>query len=397
MSLFSRPPTAIAVANEFSLVDRAANGELTPADWVFVSFGEYPCASGLQIVNAESSATVANEINEAAKSPLFRGRPVYIGHPDHKAFRDRYKDTRSYARVWEAAVDVANEQVGFRMTWGRKGAAMVADGEFDTFSPHWDVSIANSGDGMPKLYPTRLKSLGMTNMPNIEGVSPIANEEEEENMDLLARLVALIGKDDVKSEDDVIGYVQSAITGLKAVYDSLEMRWKAEDAARTVANEAGSLAGELTALLGLLDSKLQTSVANEIDGVVMSDAAKALAEGLKAELTVANERLESAVGFVVDGALATGRIAPKDKDAWTGKLRENFGSVANELDAIAPGTAMHVATETGARGAQRPELGDPKAGKRASAIRAKALSIANEHTGMSWQQCWEQAESTVGE
>jgi len=186
MKLFRRPQTAIAVANEFSLVDRAANGELTPADWVFVQFGEYPCSAGVQIVNAETSAAIANEISEAAKSPLFRGRPVYIGHPDHKAFRDRYKDTRSYARVWEATVDVANEQVGFRMTWGRKGTEMVADGEFDTFSPHWDVSIANAKDGNPPLlYPTRLKSLGMTNMPNIEGVSPIANEQEEEDMDLL--------------------------------------------------------------------------------------------------------------------------------------------------------------------------------------------------------------------
>jgi hypothetical protein len=367
MKLFRRPQTAIAVANEFSLVDRAANGELTPADWVFVQFGEYPCSAGVQIVNAETSAAIANEISEAAKSPLFRGRPVYIGHPDHKAFRDRYKDTRSYARVWEATVDVANEQVGFRMTWGRKGTEMVADGEFDTFSPHWDVSIANAKDGNPPLlYPTRLKSLGMTNMPNIEGVSPIANEQEEEDMDLLGRLVTLIGKENVKSEDDVIGFVQQTASVANEQLDST----KAE---LTVANEQ-------------LDStKAELTVANE------------RLDTTKAELTVANERLESAVGFVVDGALATGRIAPKDKDAWTGKLREDFGSVANELDAIAPGTAMHVESETGGRGAHRPELGDPKAGKRAAAIRSKALSIANEHTGMSWQQCWEQAESTVGE
>jgi len=176
----------------------------------------------------------------------------------------------------------------------------------------------------------------------------------------------LIGKENVKSEDDVIGFVQQTASVANEQLDST----KAE---LTVANEQ-------------LDStKAELTVANE------------RLDSTKAELSVANERLESAVGFVVDGALATGRIAPKDKDAWTGKLREDFGSVANELDAIAPGTAMHVESETGGRGAHRPELGDPKAGKRAAAIRSKALSIANEHTGMSWQQCWEQAESTVGE
>lgn len=385
MKLFRRPTTAIAIANEFSIVDRAANGELTPADWVWVEFGEFPCSAGLQVVNAETAAAIANELDEAAKSPLFRGRPVYIGHPDHKAFRDRYKDTRSYARVWKATV--ANEKLGFRMTWGKKGTEMVSDGEFDTFSPHWDVSIANAADGQPpRLYPTKLKSLGMTNMPNIEGVSPIANEEEEDNMNLLERLVALIGKDDVKTDDEVIGFVQSAITGLKAIYDSLEMRWKAEDAARAVANEAEGLAGELAALLGVLDGKLQVSIANE-----------ALVDGTKAELSVANERFEAAVNMLVGGAIATGRIAPADKDVWSGKLRDDFVSVANELDAIEPGTAMHVASETAARGAHRPELGHPQAARRASAIRSRALSIANENTGMSWQQCWEQAESMVGE
>jgi hypothetical protein len=70
-------------------------------------------------------------------------------------------------------------------------------------------------------------------------------------------------------------------------------------------------------------------------------------------------------------------------------------AVANELGAIAPGSAMPVESAAAGRESTRLHAADPRRTVLAARIRAKALAISNEQPCLSWQQCWDQAQGTL--
>ena len=147
----------------------------TPPDWIEVPFGNHDHREGMQVLDRESAdAILASFQSEAeTKGRRFAGLPVYVGHPDHAQFAGTYKDKS--AKAWIKEIAVTGNALRMRTQWNAAGRSLVENEEYKYFSPTWGVApIA----GRSAAYrPVRLKSVGLTNEPNI-GVMPLTNEKE---------------------------------------------------------------------------------------------------------------------------------------------------------------------------------------------------------------------------
>lgn len=187
----------VVVADNFA---NAKDGE----SWVQLSpFGRFPNQLGLQVFTADDAKNICNEFNGVLGLPQrMMGLPFYIGHPDHPAFRDQYKDTRSYGRVKELECrhdagcatcnTFANSTGGVpcevhglfgRTKWNDEGKQLIANETFNGHSVNWRLRKVGG-----EWHPFSLKSVGFTNEPNIP-VKPIfaANEADEMETALLER------------------------------------------------------------------------------------------------------------------------------------------------------------------------------------------------------------------
>jgi len=323
----------------------AANELAEPLDWIEVPFGAYEHPKGIQILNAASAADVIAAFNEAAAESGFRGLPVYIGHPDVPSFFAKYRDHKAYAWVTNLA---ANETaLRMRIDWTEPGRELITNEAFAYFSPNWFCRVSGrASQGGRILSPVTLRSLGLTQEPNIKYLSVACEEptpqEEEPNMDLLTRIKALIGQDDINTEDEVCGWITKALEGLKAIRESVDERYKAENAAyETTENEIPDVAG----LIAVLDSALVTA-ANEIPPTSVAEltAAQTKVTDLTGQITAANEALQTSrkdhAALLLDAAVEDGRIVQANRDGFADKFSADFEAAANELSAIQPGTAL---------------------------------------------------------
>lgn len=187
----------IVVADNFA---NAKDGE----SWVQLSpFGRFPNQLGMQVFTADDAKNICNEFNGVLSLPQrMMGLPFYIGHPDHPAFKDQYKDTRSYGRVKElecrhdascatcntfanSTGEVPCEVHGLfgRTKWNDEGKQLIANETFNGHSVNWRLRKVGG-----EWHPFSLKSVGFTNEPNIP-VKPIfaANEADAIETALLER------------------------------------------------------------------------------------------------------------------------------------------------------------------------------------------------------------------
>lgn len=168
-------------------------------------------------------------------------------------------------------------------------------------------------------------------------------------MNLLQRLLALIGGDTAKTEDDVVGFVQNLIDSAKATLAATKARWDAEDAARACDTSMpnSSPAEALGALLKLLDDKgaaAKTEHATLVNSLAAAETGRQEAQAsLIAFRTAAAEPL---VALAVSG----GRVLPAKREEALASLvnaatPEAFTAAAAELAARTP--VMKVAATAG--------------------------------------------------
>jgi hypothetical protein len=142
-------------------------------DWILLApYGEHPHERGMQVFQAEDAAAVIADFDARPLWVKFFGLPWYIGHPDHPAFKERYKDTRAYGRIMQLRATEAGLE-GF-VKFSRAGREIVDERAFHGHSINWLCRLDNKG----RYRPASLKSVGWTNENNIP-VPPIlvANEE----------------------------------------------------------------------------------------------------------------------------------------------------------------------------------------------------------------------------
>lgn len=136
-------------------------------------YGDFPHGGGLQRFTREDAKAIVNEwegLNKVANPAKWMGIPWYVGHPDHPAFKDRYKDGRAVGRVKQ--LEAGNDGLYGLVKFNQIGKELVNTEQFHGHSVNWRV---RQEGGVWR--PFSLKSVGFTNEPNIP-VQPVLKANE---------------------------------------------------------------------------------------------------------------------------------------------------------------------------------------------------------------------------
>jgi len=278
--------------------------ELKPVNNVLkIPFGSYDHLQGLQIFGLADANNCVEAFNEAAKVPGFRGLPVYIGHPDVKAFQDKYRDHAAYGWITAMVANEADGRLEMPVEWTSPGEQLIANEAFAYFSPLW-LSVKKAGN----VHPFKIKSVGLTQEPNIQFLA-IACEETENQGDpmnpLLEKLKLLLPESDreqITTDELLIAALEKMLADKKEI----------------------------------VPDPAVTEAANELPGV------KATLTQVQEELIVANEAVKrlrkSHSALLLNVALQDGRITPATRAKWEDRFQgsEDFTALANELGSIDP-------------------------------------------------------------
>ncbi|MDR0340373.1 MAG: phage protease [Puniceicoccales bacterium] len=142
-------------------------------DWLkLVDYGEYAHRLGVQVVDREGAAAMADRFRSlwSRLARRFRGVPVYVGHPDDDEFRGQvgHGDTKAYG--WVLQLEARYDGLWIRVRWSPAGRQLLEGAHYKFLSPRWERE-RREGD---RLYPKSLLSVGLTNCPNM-ALEAIAN------------------------------------------------------------------------------------------------------------------------------------------------------------------------------------------------------------------------------
>jgi phage I-like protein len=207
--------------------------------------------------------------------------------------------------------------------WTPRGAEYIKNGEYRYLSP----VVSLDKDKRAAI----LWSAGLTNTPAIDGMTPIANKktlEEENNVEFLKELAALLGLAETATAEDVTGALKT-------------LQEKAAQQVEVVANKE---------VLALLDLK-EGAKLGEVKGAVL--ALKNPSGYVKAEefAKLKNKLDLKERDDLVTLALTSGKVAPASKDwaeSYALKDPEGFKVFLNKAPAVVPlkeaaGAALHKA------------------------------------------------------
>lgn len=318
-----------------------------------IPFGLVPNqdASGkavLQRLSKENALAIANQFlaEKRTKGVQFPGIPVYIGHPDHPAFKDRDKDIRAYG--WANDLQVDDVGLTFVFDWPPAGTEILDNKHFKFLSPHFSAVLANEKvDGVAVVDIVGIRSIGFTNKPNWPGVPTLVNEEKPAGdaagtegggaMTLLERLAKALGMDPAAGEEALGAAAEEAIAQGREMMSEVNACWPADDADRKALGDkpgAAALIKGLNAFAG----KKAANTANERIGAleIQVTSAQSAAAVHAAQIQTANERLVTEADGIVTAAIEAGVIVLADREKWKGKFVSGFANAQKELLALEP-------------------------------------------------------------
>lgn len=352
----------ILIANEAeNPLTIEANEYTVTSDAMLIPYGDHPHKRGTQRFSRQSAeAMVAGFHSILGKlGRLFGGLPVYIGHPDDPAFSNQHTDAKAYA--WIMGMEAREDGLALIPKWSKPGEEIVANAHYKWFSPRWACREVARENGKAILEPVRLISVGLTNMPNIAGVPPLANEElaggvvppesKEDEMDLLKRLLAVLGLAETATADDAVARIGMMKAALEKLMASVENRWKAEDAARQALSNV-SAEDQLAQVFSGMDA-------------IRAERDAAIAAANEARSATTSERA-ARVELLVSNAVAAGILTPAQKEQWLKDLAEQFEAKSAELSNMKP--VMHTRPITRDLGTRKPEQ---------QPLRDKILTLVN--------------------
>ena len=197
--------------------------------WFQVSpFGRFPHRIGLQVFDRQAANSIVARFKSARDrlARLWRGLPVFVGHPDLDP--KTYPDHRKYGSIQD--LEVRADGLWARPKWSRAGREIVNDEHYDFQSPLWNMEPVPDEAGA--FRPVELLSVGLTNRPNIPGKPVGANITHPAAPDPMRnKLIARFGLKPLAGADEVTdAQIEQAL-----------------DAQRTAANERPALAQQLAA------------------------------------------------------------------------------------------------------------------------------------------------------
>lgn len=141
-------------------------------EWFQVApYGEHPNRVGLQVFTKPAADKIVASFNSVASrvGRLFRGAPIYAGHPDVDPAR--WPDSRRLGKI--VALEARNDGLYAKAEWNTLGAENNENGFYVYPSPRWLCEKAAKG-----IAPVELISVGLTNTPNIRSSAPVTANDE---------------------------------------------------------------------------------------------------------------------------------------------------------------------------------------------------------------------------
>ena len=366
--LFSRPLLAANTAILANAAESISPFAILQGDSFFIPYGDFPHKQGLQKFDRAAADLMAanhkgllNRLATWARGDS-ASYPVYIGHPDLPGSKDT--DKRAYGWI----ENLIPEADGMRLPvkWSESGRELVENAHFKFYSPLW-WTVKTAGG----IRPTTLKSMGLTNDPNIP-VPALANSADAEtqddktqdtrledarpdeqltnntNTDMTPELLAALGLDDTATPADVLAKIKALQEAATPPEES-----PAEEVTETPAVEATEPPAE------------------EVPPGAKAAADACEAAGLK-------DKLKTAANDAVQAAVTAGKVLPAEARAKVDAIlaANDFGAELAALRLLP--AKMKVASSTGPLGAAKVQL-VVAANDEASARRQeRALAVANE-------------------
>lgn len=363
-----RLPRAPVACNEENGL-AAANESLCPATFsvldggdLVVPYGEYPqeillsaedartaralghqvAANGaviaVQVMDNQAAMSMANDLASLGRkiTTLFRGLPIYNGHPYHPdpARRSNYPDKRAYG--WSKAIEATNDGMRIAVDYNQLGTEAVNDAQLVYHSPQWKMELLPIQRGEPiRCRPFRLISIGLTNEPNIPVPAIVAANESEqppalESQDQIQTPPANAMFEAIKKALIEAGLIKPEDTddAIMAAIASLiqDITWSRE---RKKQDEM-----ELAKISAACGESATSAAAN--DRLALLD--KLIAKAGTADVIAANAKAsrDRFIGLSLDDLIITGRISKAEADQQRPTLVEaaNDTDVINRLDAL---------------------------------------------------------------
>lgn len=232
----------------------------------------------------------------------------------------------SPARGYVAAMEEREDGIWARIDWTESGRALMSD------RAYWGVSpvLIHTKDGEV----LRIKSVALTNTPNLRGLTALNTEQEAAMEEVLAKIKTMLGL----AEDDDMDKVWHA---LSAVIDAAAAE-KAKVASGTAAMS------EIATALGLTAGAEATEIVT---------AAQAAMAGKDQAITALQSELRDVAGQLkalkdsaarhkaeafVDGAIRAGRVGVKPlRDHYVSRHMADAAAVELEIGALPTITATH--------------------------------------------------------
>jgi len=141
-------------------------------EWIQLSpYGEFPHKLGVQCFKKPEAESIVKSWESLGNVGVrLVGMPIYLGHPDHPDFERRYFDTRAYGRIKK--LEARDDGLYAQVKWNKLGKEAIDNEMFHGVSVNWLVNKGPDG----KLHPKALKSVGLTNEPNIPVRPPTISE-----------------------------------------------------------------------------------------------------------------------------------------------------------------------------------------------------------------------------
>jgi hypothetical protein len=353
-------------ANEDAMLANAADSSapfaILQSDGFLVPFGKYPHKQGLQLFDRAA----AEEIVAAHNSTLSKitrfvtggSYPIYVGHPDLPGSKDA--DKRAYG--WIENMRVTDDGLHLAAKWSDAGRELVENAHFKFYSPLWWTRKVKGG-----IRPVALKSMGLTNDPNIP-VPALANETDDSETEteteptettMNPEILAALGLDENATAEDAlakIGEFKAAASEKEAAENKAKEAYTEKDAEAAKATEAEEKKTEaensLTAAnekIVVLEGALEVAAGNAVAAAVQAGRITlAEADAKKAELLAANDfaaaladlgkiepkvKTTSATG---DLGTAKARLVIASNDATAAAREERAQLVENEFQKTNP-------------------------------------------------------------
>ena len=314
-----------ALANS---ADTPIDGMAANDNWIKIApYGTYPGSRPGRMqhfTTTEANTMVAEFRSLRGKTGrLFRGIPVYIGHPDQNP--EIYTDARRLGRITD--LQARPDGLYGEVNWNDLGEQNQREGYWVYPSPRWDAPA-----GGREFRPDRLISVGLTNTPRITDSEPVCNSDDSETEsdsitppNIMDRklLTDKLGLDVTATDEEIMAALDALIADAA---DEEKAETTAEEKAETTPGKPGE-----TELANAACAKAK----GEKDAIACSlTVAEGKIVSMAAELQASRE---AHANTLLDAAEAKGSITRADRPLWLPRLTgDSRVAEANALAAIRP-------------------------------------------------------------